>query len=73
MLKAGCKMVEQHVETKRLFFAASGEIVLSAEEEWHRHACDECRELYRIFSRLNSLQGTRPDQGPRTAQRRQVG
>ena len=42
-------MVEQHIETRRLFFAAAKELVLSAEEEWHRHACDECRELNSIF------------------------
>jgi hypothetical protein len=66
-------MSEEHVETKRLFFAAAGEITLDGAEDWHRHACEECRELYRIFLRLISLEGKHPQQIPPSARWRGIG
>jgi hypothetical protein len=49
------KEEDWHIDTKRLFFEAAGELRLTPQETWHLRVCVECKELRKVFRHLDSL------------------
>jgi hypothetical protein len=40
----------EHIHERRLFETAQERVTLNEEERQHLHVCEECQDLYRVFT-----------------------